>query len=140
MWKEVLGVNIVVEQINFESYFDEIYSDNHGQLLSTGWCADYPDPENFADLLFHSDGEQNLGGYTNAELDTMLEEARSMTDIEARLALYQEIEQIIIDDMPVAFIKHVRPYYLITKPYVQGLTTNPIGVARLMNAYIDRDE
>jgi len=140
MWEEVLGITIVVEQIDYDSFFDEIFAGNHGQLMSTGWCADYPDPENFADLLFHSGGEQNLSGYSNAELDALLEEARSMTDIEARLALYQDIEQFIVDDMPVAFIVHQRPYYLITKPYVHGFKTSPIGVAQLMNVYIELDE
>ncbi len=140
MWEEVLGITIVVEQIDYESFYDEIYAGNHGQLMSLGWCADYPDPENFADLLFHSGSEQNLSGYSNSELDALLETARSMTDVEARLALYQEIEQLIIDDMPVVFLKHTRPYYLVTKPYVHGFVTNPIGVAQLMNVSIVRDE
>jgi oligopeptide transport system substrate-binding protein len=140
MWEEVLGISIVVEQIDYESFYDEIYAGNHGQLLSLGWCADYPDPENFADILFHSGSEQNNSGYNNTELDAMLETARSMTDVEARLALYKDIEQFIIDDMPVAFLMHERPYYLITKPYVLGFKTSPIGVAQLMNVSIVRDE
>ncbi len=140
MWEEVLGITIVVEQIDYESFYDEIYAGNHGQLMSLGWCADYPDPENFADILFHSRSEQNISGYSNSELDALLESARSMTDVEARLALYQDIEQLIIDDMPVAFLKHRRPYYLISKPYVHGFETNPIGIAQLMNVSIVRDE
>lgn len=140
MWEEVLGVTIVVEQIDYESYIDEIYAGNHGHIVTDGWCADYPDPENFADFLFHTGVEQNLSGYSNPELDVMLETARSMTDVDARLALYQEIEQIIIDDMPVAFLVHDRPFYLITKPYVSGFKTSLIGVAQLMNVSIVRDE
>jgi len=140
MWEEVLGVSIVVEQIDYESFYDEIYAGNHGQLLTLGWCADYPDPENFADVLFHSGSEKNNSRYSNAELDSLLETARSMTDVEARLALYQDIEQSIIDDMPVAFLMHNRPYYLITKPYVLGYKTIPIGVAQLMNVSIVQDE
>ena len=140
MWEEVLGVTIVVEQINYQSFWDEIYAGNHGHIMSLGWCADYPDPENFADFLFHTGVEQNLSGYSNPELDSLLETARSMTDVEARLALYQEIEQIIIDDMPVALLEHDRPFYLITKPYVVGYQTSPIGVAQFMNVSISADE
>jgi oligopeptide transport system substrate-binding protein len=140
MWEEVLGVSIVVEQINYDSYLDEIHAGNHGHIIPLGWCADYPDPENFADLLFHTGFEQNLSGYSNSELDGLLETARSLTDINARLALYQEIEQIIVDDMPVAFLAHARPYYLVTKPYVQGIESSPIGVAQMMNVSILRQE
>ena len=140
MWEEVLGVSIVVEQINYESYFDEIYAGNHGQIIPLGWCADYPDPENFADILFHTGAEQNLSEYSNPELDALLEEARSMTDVADRMALYQEIEQTIIDDMPAIFLAHSRPYYLVTKPYVSGYKVSPIGVSQLMNVSINRDE
>jgi oligopeptide transport system substrate-binding protein len=140
MWEEVLGVSITVELIDYESYWDEIHAGNHGQIITVGWCADYPDPENFADFIFHTGSEQNFSGYSNPELDTLLEDARSMTDIEARLALYQEIEQTIIDDMPVVFLAHSRPYYLVTKPYVNGYQTSPIGVAQMMNVSILRDE
>jgi oligopeptide transport system substrate-binding protein len=140
MWEEVLGVKVVVELINYDSFLDEIYAGNHGQIIPLGWCADYPDPENFADFLFHTGADQNLAGYSNPDLDVMLEEARSMVDVADRLALYQEIEQVIIDDMPVAFLAHSRPYYLITKPYVNGFRTSPIGVAQLMNVTIDREK
>ena len=99
-------MSITVDQISYESYYDEVYAGNHGQLVSLGWCADYPDPENFADILFHSGSEQNLSGYSSPELDAMLESARSMADTGKRLALYQEIEQAIVNDMPVLFLTH----------------------------------
>ena len=140
MWEEVLGVSIVVEQINYESYFDELYAGNHGHIIPLGWCADYPDPENFADILFHTNVEQNLSGYSNPELDQLLESARSMTGVDARMTLYQEIEQIIIDDMPIVVLIHDRPFYLITKPYLSGFETSPIGVAQMMNVSIIRNE
>ena len=81
-----------------------------------------------------------MSNYTNPELDALLEEARSMTDVQARIALYQQIEQIIVDEMPVAFIKHSRPYYLISKPYVQDLKSPPIGIAQLMDVFIQHEE
>jgi oligopeptide transport system substrate-binding protein len=140
MWEQTLGVSINVEQIDYESFYDEIYAGNHGQLLTLGWCADYPDPENFADLIFHTGSELNHGNYSNPDLDELLEAARGLPDIEARLALYQVIEQIIIDDMPAAFLMHDRPSYLVTKPYVYGWETPPIGVAQLMNVSIRQDD
>lgn len=137
MWEEALGVTIRVEQIDYESFWDEVYAGNHGQILTLGWCADYPDPQNFADILFHTGSEMNHSKYSNPELDVMLEQARAMQDTSARLSLYQEIEQIIIDDMPVAFLMHEsRPLFLVQKPYVEGYFTTPIGIAQLMNVSI----
>ncbi|HET9910533.1 MAG TPA: peptide ABC transporter substrate-binding protein, partial [Anaerolineales bacterium] len=76
MWEQDLGVTITVENLEPNYYYDQVYAGNHGQLIRGGWCADYPDPENFADVLFHSGSSQNNGGYSNPELDTLLEKAR----------------------------------------------------------------
>ncbi|MBW8010783.1 MAG: peptide ABC transporter substrate-binding protein [Chloroflexi bacterium] len=140
MWEEVLGVTVSVEQINSESYFDEIYAGNHGQLISGGWCADYPDPENFADILFHSGTRQNLGNYSNPEVDALLDQARVELDVETRLALYRQIEQMLIDDAAGVFTLHSRAYYVVLKPYVMGYVPAPIGVANTMNLSIERDQ
>lgn len=140
MWEEVLDVKVVVEQINYRNYLDELFAGNHGQILDGGWCADYPDPENFADLLYHSGSQQNLSNYSNPEVDALLEQARIEFDIQARLALYHQIEQILIDDAAGLFTFHSQAYYLVLKPYVIGYNAAPIGVAQLMNISIVREE
>jgi oligopeptide transport system substrate-binding protein len=63
MWRDNLGVTIQIENIEPNKAEDELHAGHHGQLLSYGWCADYPDAENFADALFHSTAQQNLGHY-----------------------------------------------------------------------------
>jgi oligopeptide transport system substrate-binding protein len=137
MWEDALGVTIGVEQLEFDSYYDEIYAGDHGQILFRGWCADYPDPENFADVLFHSGSLQNFGHYNNPEVDALLEEARSGDSFETRLALYQEIEQTLIDDAVAVFTSHSQTYYMVMKPYVHGYASTAIGVAQNMNVSID---
>ena len=138
MWQETLGVKITVEQVDSMSFLDEIYAGHHGQLLFLGWCADYPDPENFADILFHSQSRNNHGHYSNAELDEILQKARAEADVEARLALYRRAEQIIIDDVAGVFIAHSRAYYVVVKPYVEGYVATPVDVAQFMNVSIRR--
>src|SRR6185503_18180645 len=93
-----LGVTITVENLEPNYYYDQIYADNHGQLFSGGWCADYPDPENFADVLFHTGSTQNNGGYSNPQLDAILEAGRIEQDVPTRITMYQQAEQILVDD------------------------------------------
>jgi oligopeptide transport system substrate-binding protein len=128
MWKQNLGVTITIENIEPDFYLDEIYSGNHGQLFGSGWCADYPDPENFADALFHTGTEQNVGGYSNPALDKLLEAARVEQDVTKRIALYQQAEQMIVNDAPVLFTTHSLSYVLV-KPYVKGFATTPIDIS-----------
>lgn len=128
MWKQYLGVTITVENIEPSAYYDQVFSGNHGQLFDGGWCADYPDPENFADVLFHTGSEQNNGGYSNPELDKLLEAARVEQDVKTRIQMYQQAEQMIVDDAPVLFTTHSLSYMLV-KPYVKGFKLTPIDIS-----------
>ena len=127
MWQQVLGVEIMVENLEPNFYYEKILAGQHGQIFGGGWCADYPDPENFADVLFHSGSAQNSGGYSNPELDRLLEAARTEQDVTKRIEIYQHAEQIIVDDAPVLFTTHSLSYSLI-KPYVKGYVFTPIDV------------
>jgi oligopeptide transport system substrate-binding protein len=127
MWEQNLGVTITVENLEPNYYYDQIYAGNHGQLFSGGWCADYPDPENFADVLFHTGSQQNNGGYSNPELDTLLEQARVEQDVNRRMAMYQQAEQMLVEDAAALWTTHSLSYQLV-KPYVKGYTFSPIDI------------
>ncbi|MEW6241666.1 MAG: peptide ABC transporter substrate-binding protein [Chloroflexota bacterium] len=127
MWQQNLGVEITIENLEPNYYLEQVYAGNHGQLLSTGWCADYPDPENFADVLFHTGSAQNNGHYSNPALDALLEQARTERDVSKRIALYQQAEQMIVDDAAVLFTVHSLSYALV-KPYVKGYVFTPIDI------------
>lgn len=128
MWEEYLGVTIKVENLDFNFYYQQIFSGNHGQIFDSGWCADYPDPENFADVLFHSGVPQNHGNYSNPELDALLESARVEPDVAKRIAMYQQAERIIVDDAPAIFLTHSLSYQLV-QPYVKGFVYTPISIS-----------
>ena len=127
MWEQTFDIKITVENLEPNFYYDQIYAGEHGQIFRGGWCADYPDPENFADVLFHSGSAQNNSGYSNLELDTLLEEARVEQDVNKRIEMYQKAEQIIVNDAPVLFTTHSLSYQLV-KPYVKGYIFTPISV------------
>ena len=129
MWQQYLGVTIKVENLDFNFYYQQIFSGNHGQIFDGGWCADYPDPENFADALFHTGVPQNQGGYSNPELDALLEAARIEPDVTKRIEMYQQAEKIIVNDAPVLFTTHSLSFELV-QPYVKGFTFTPISISK----------
>ena len=127
MWQENLGVTVDPLLLEPYAYWDEINAGNTGSIFSGGWCADYPDPENFLDVLFHSHSSQNHGEYSNPEVDHLLELARVEPDVGRRMSLYARIEQMIVDDTPAIFLSHDLSAVLV-KPRVQGYVLSPIGV------------
>ena len=59
-----------------------------------------PDPDGLLYILFHSDGFANTTHYSNAEVDELLNRARTMTDIPKRAALYSQAQRRIVEDLP----------------------------------------
>ena len=127
MWEETLGVTVTVEQVEPYQYNEKLYNGEIGDFFSAGWCADYPDPSNFLDTLFHSDSLQNLGGYRNATIDRLLEEARTEPDSGKRMALYHTIEEQLKADTPLIVISHDFEHLLVNQR-VQGFVFTPISI------------
>jgi ABC-type transport system substrate-binding protein len=125
MWREAFGLQLTAQNLEWDKYYDAIRVGAHGQLFDNGWCADYPDPENFADALFHTGASQNDSKYSNPEVDALLDAARTERDVAKRMQMYQEAEQIIVDDAPVLFTATGTNYYLV-KPYLKNYSVvNP---------------
>ncbi|HFQ94072.1 MAG TPA: hypothetical protein ENK32_08690, partial [Anaerolineae bacterium] len=138
MWQENLGVTIRPEGIDPYQYYDELYAGNVGHFYGSGWCADYPDPQNFPDILYHSQSPQNIGGYSNPEVDAMLEAARVERDVDRRMALYAEIEDRIVADAPVVFVSHGLTAVLVS-PDLEGYILTPFGVRQWHRVGVNRD-
>jgi ABC-type transport system substrate-binding protein len=135
MWQENLGVTIEPVLLDPYEYLDALYGGDTGQLFTSGWCADYPDPENFLDILFHTGSQQNLTGFSDPAVDALLEQARVEGDVQARLAQYGDIERQIVAGAPAVFLVHSLSAVLV-KPYVENYALTPIGVPQWQNVGI----
>ncbi|MCX6071860.1 MAG: ABC transporter substrate-binding protein, partial [Chloroflexi bacterium] len=127
-WQRELGVEVTLEGIEWQDYYTRLDAGDYGQILLEGWCADYPDPENFLEALFHTDSAQNHARYTSAEFDALVEAARVETDAAARLDLFRQAEQRLLDDSPAIFLSHSGPSFMAWKAYVGGYVPAAIGV------------
>ena len=137
MWREYLGVEVeAVSLPEPQDWFDRLDA-KEIPLETSGWCADYPDPQNFLEILFHSDSDQNNFAYASPEVDALLEEAAVEPDHEVRMGLYREAEQRILDDWVVVPLWHNRDYVLV-RPYVKGFELTPIGIPILQDISIER--
>ena len=58
------------------------------------------DPDSLLSILFQTGGFANTTGYSNPEVDRLLEQARVITDHDKRRALYAQVEAVIMHDLP----------------------------------------
>jgi len=134
-WEQNLGVEIEVRQLESEAYFYRL-DEEKDDMFSYGWVADYPDPQNFLEVLFGSGSENNKGEYSNTNVDDLLTQAAIEQNSEARFELYREAEHMIIDDAPCLPLWFSQNYVLI-KPYVKGYEISPLGIPLLSNVYLE---
>ncbi len=128
-WRENLGVEVKVRQMEPERYVYQLKKEKDN-MFDMGWIADYPHPQNFLDVLFHTGAEYNFGEYSNPALDILLDQAGIEPDAVKGLAMYQQAEQMLVDDVAVIPLWFGRNYILV-KPYVEGYKLNAMGYVML---------
>lgn len=64
------------------------------------------DPAYFPETILRTGADSNAGGYSNPELDALLDEGRTTFDTEARRAIYDEVQAIIAGDAPLIPVFH----------------------------------
>jgi len=94
-------------------------------MFTLGWQADFPDAHNFVFPMLHSQGNYpTLQGYENAEIDRLIEQAISETDLEKRKELYSEILALAYEDVPhLVLIDKLNPR--VQRTWVKGWYHNP---------------
>jgi oligopeptide transport system substrate-binding protein len=118
MWAETLGIQIEITPMDSTTYFSTI-SEDAPQIYRSGWCSDYPDADNFLNVVFRSDSGQNDSGFSNAEFDAIVDAARQETDLETRRDMYARAEDILVKEqvgiIPIYWYTSVS----LTKPHVE---------------------
>ncbi len=138
-WRELLGLEVEsITVFEFSDFLERLDNEEFG-VFTAGWCADYPDPQNFLHVLFHSESAENRFGYSNEQVDALLEEASVEADPDRRASLYQQAEQLILEDWVAVPLRHTSNNVLV-RPYVKGFELTPIGVPQLHNISIERDQ
>lgn len=111
MWKENLGIEIKLFNQEWKVYLDSMRTKNF-QLGRQGWIGDYNDPNTFLDMLMTDNGN-NRSGWGSPVYDAIMEKAAKERDQVKRLALFQEAENIILEELPVI------PIYIYTRNYLK---------------------
>ena len=136
-WERHLRLEVEAVSIYEVSDIWERLDNRELGVFTSGWCADYPDPQNFLDLLFRSDSSHNEFSYSNDEVDSLLSQAATETDAHRRIGLYQQIEEIVLEDWVAVPLWHDRQFLLV-QPHVKGFELTPIGIPQLQNIHIER--
>jgi oligopeptide transport system substrate-binding protein len=138
MWKKAFKGAVVVTLKNQEwkTYLQEKKSGNY-QVARAGWIGDYNEASTMLDLLTVGHSSNN-SFYNNPKYDKLMNEARSTTDDVKRNKLYQEVDLMVAEDMPVIPLFQYSNARLV-KPRVGGYPKiNPLGAIYTKHLYIKK--
>ncbi len=126
-WKEVFGDGLKislnpVESTTYTALTKDITT--APSVFRLGWCADYPDPQNWLSVYWKTGGFGERIGYSNPEFDALVDQADVELDPAKRAELYQQAQEVLVAGAPVAFMYNTINHYLV-KPWVKGITTTP---------------
>ena len=152
MWSDTLGVEVNVENQEWAVYLDTIGKttpiDEAPHVFRLGWCADYPDENNWVHEVFNSDAganrirrnclDPNCGEATTSEFDEVTFQALASQDPAERTALYAEAERLLTEvEAAFAPIYHYTTVN-VTKPWLTRNYPNISG-SDWFNWTIDMD-
>ena len=123
MWRSALNITVTLRNEEWKVFLD---SRNRGdfQLARSGWLPWTPEPIGLYEQVV-SDSGTNDTGWGNARFDALFWEARRTLDSAPRYALYQQMDEILRDEMPVIPLA----YYSVARlvhPRVRGWPDNPL--------------
>jgi oligopeptide transport system substrate-binding protein len=138
MWRQTLGLDVEFSQVEWATFLEDLSSKEFQAFAGLGWAADYPDPQDFLDILFHSQSKLNHTAYSDSKLDKLLEAARISPSWEERVTLYQKAEQLIVDNAPWIPLWYQGEQLVLIKPYVKGYRLTPLITPKLREVSIER--
>jgi len=135
MWAEAFpSANITVENQEWAVYLKTLLPDSPDEdkpnVYRLGWCADYPDENNWLNEVFNSKSGQNYAKYNNPDFDALVEEAAFEPDPAKREDLYAQAETIFMDDgaiAPIYYYTYVRLYKPWVTPVISPVSGDPIA-------------
>ena len=134
MWKDYLNIDIKLLNQEWKVYLATESAGDY-QISRGGWIGDYVDPNNFLDM-FLCGGGNNRTGWCNEEYDRLiLEVAPSQSSHEERLAVFQQAETMLLDDMPIIPVYTYTSVKLVDSS-VENLDGNIMNQAMYKDIYL----
>lgn len=136
---EVIGVNAKVNVNQFSELLSKI-NDKKAQMWSIGWGADYPDAENFLQLLYgpNSSPGPNGANFNDAEYNKLYEEIRFELDSPERRAKINRMKQIFVEQLPWIPGIH-RVNYSLNQPWLKNYKAGYMGNSTAKYLRVDEE-
>jgi peptide/nickel transport system substrate-binding protein len=123
------GFDIKIRVVEFATTFKQAQAGEF-QVFQINWSGRI-DPDGNSYVFLHTKAPQNDGGYSNAEADKLMEDARLINDPAQRKAIYEKMTRIVLNDEPIIYLYH-RTLLIAHSGKVEGYRQMPDGLVRVV--------
>jgi peptide/nickel transport system substrate-binding protein len=125
---EDVGIDVELVTADAAGHIQAVYTD-HDFDLAINSPAYRNDPAISTTILYQGGLEPgipfaNQWGYDSAEMNELIAAAASETDADARIALYEQFQQLATEDLPIAFLVEFT-FTTVASDRVMNVATNP---------------
>ena len=131
-----IGVNVEIELMPTAT-LRQAKSSGKLEAFRASWIADYPDAENYLSLFYSANFSPAGPNYTHFKqesFDLLYETALLRSELEERVELYQQMDEMIMDYYPVIPLYYDQAVRFVQKD-VKGLEMNPLNLLYLKQVY-----
>ena len=135
----LLGIDIKVD-VNPPAALREQIAQGKSSWFRGSWIADYPDAENYLSLFYSGNrcpAGANYTRYSNPQYDKLYKLSKGTADPDRRIALYRQMDQLIMHDAPVIVLYYDQVLHF-THPNVHGLRSNAMNALDLRFVTIEK--
>lgn len=122
------GIDVQIKSTEFASQLRD-QQQGKFQLSRVGWSGRI-DPDGNLHQFVTSKGNQNDGKYSNAEVDRLLDQARTIYDPAERKKLYDAAQVILQDELPLIYLYNETVFFAM-RSNISGFVISPDGMIRL---------
>jgi peptide/nickel transport system substrate-binding protein len=127
------------ERIGISVTIDNMDGSTLREMASKGGIADYPDAENYLGLFYSGNIPPNGANrmrYSNPRYDSLFLAAYRAPDDSTRMALYHEMDNLMLSEAPVVLLYYDKILRIISRR-VSGLETNAMNMLYLKRVVME---
>ncbi|MCB9452755.1 MAG: ABC transporter substrate-binding protein [Anaerolineaceae bacterium] len=133
MFSEI-GITVTIEP---EEAAVIIEKEGNGQFDAIMWSwIGLTDAEDYFYLQHRTGQGLNFTGFSNPEFDALVDEGRTLDDFAARYAVYEQANQILVDEAPYIYL-YAKSEVKAWAPYVQGYAVRPDSANNFWTVWLD---
>jgi peptide/nickel transport system substrate-binding protein len=131
-----VGIDVSIVGLDWDSLLDSYFGMEYEMTINK-WAPDYFDADSYLFSQFHTISQTegfNIFGFSDPQVDELIDKARSTTDENIRLQAYQDAQEKIVEQVPVIFL-YVPDISDVLRFNVAGWEHSPTGFIYVYNLY-----